>query len=341
MTTLVLLLLAAVSACPDATWIPGVAVGANTTKCMKLTAPSTHEGCTAACGPSASLACLQSAADNALADAVSFNRWGLEPHYFWTGEYQYPFEPVIEFRLRGQFFGPLPYGGQPNWGRCSNGQRTTYTQTKMGFFQPNNWNGAEDCMGRGPLAWGSFFEDMVCWEEHACLCEWHGANGIADSTSVTTAEYINVHGPSLMQRAREATAIQYAILESTLLLWGFMGTLPALLFVLLIEGYYIRWRQRVEPSTPEESALKATVRVALRRRMLQAGTLLLVGGVCVGLSMPVIKLLETGTWPTYSMGKTVPTHPLIFVGFRNYGVILIMMVPVSYTHLTLPTILLV
>ena len=102
---LVMLLLLAplVSACPDASWVPGVAVGAATSKCMKITEPSTHEGCAAACGPSASLACIQSEADNALADALSFHRWELEPHYLWTGEIQYPFEPVIEFRLRGDF----------------------------------------------------------------------------------------------------------------------------------------------------------------------------------------------------------------------------------------------
>ena len=323
---MLLLLAPLVSACPDASWVPGVAVGAATSKCMKITEPSTHEGCAAACGPSASLACIQSEADNALADALSFHRWELEPHYLWTGEIQYPFEPVIEFRLRGDFHGPLPYGGQPNWGTCSNGRRTNFSMTKMGFFQPNNWNGAEDCIGRSPLAWGGFFEDMICWEEFHCLCEWHGINGTADGTSVTTSEYTSVIGPALMQRAREATKLQYATLERILLLWGFVGSLPAILLVLLIEGYYIRWRQRAVPSTPEEAALQSTVRIALRRRMRQAGGLLLVGGVLVGLSMPVIKLLETGTWPMLGGATSYPTHPLVFVGFRNYGIFLILLI---------------
>ena len=40
-------------------------------KCMSLAAASTHAGCAAACGPNASLACIESQADEDLAALVA------------------------------------------------------------------------------------------------------------------------------------------------------------------------------------------------------------------------------------------------------------------------------
>ena len=40
--------------------------------------------------------------------------------------------------------------------------------------------------------------------------------------------------------------------------------LPALGFVLVVEGFFIRWRQRTAPATPEEAKLRNNQRLALR-----------------------------------------------------------------------------
>ena len=95
-------------------------------KCMKLAGPATtHEGCAAACGANASLACIQSQEDQELARLVSPSDI---TSFVWLGEYQYPFEPTIKPELSTPYMG-APYNGQPGWGTCSNGQRAFYQAT--------------------------------------------------------------------------------------------------------------------------------------------------------------------------------------------------------------------
>ena len=114
--------------CPPG-WIQGVG-----SKCMRLSAPSSHLGCAAACAAldpagKASLACIQSVADEQLAAIAA--PAGLNAQ-IWLGEYQWPMEPVIDFQTvyDCQVFNTScdkPYKGQKNWGRCTNGQTTNVT----------------------------------------------------------------------------------------------------------------------------------------------------------------------------------------------------------------------
>ena len=237
--------------------------------------------------------------------------------FVWTGEYQWPFEPELKIQLRGETGSGKPYNGQPGWGRCSNGQTTNLTWSMLAPLQPNNYNGAEDCMGRALLG----YADNVCTESLPCLCEWQ-----PDGSSRTTSAYKNIHGPALTKRAIEATELVYTTIVSSFVGWGLLGCLPALMLVVIIEGYFIRWRQRAVPATKEESILQATVRLALRRRMRQSGGLLLFGGLLFGLSIPILPLVSTGAWPSYGIATFPIGHPLFYNSLRIWGVFLIMMI---------------
>ena len=307
---LVILLATASATCPDG-WM-----GGEGSKCMKLTAPATHEGCAAACGSGHSLACITSAADKAVADMVQVVASGGVPDlsaFVWTGEYQYPFEPVLHsnsldcptpYGCYGNLFG-LPYNLQQHWGRCSNGQSAaSYTPTILGFSQPNNFNGAEDCMATTLAGPG----DAVCSEPLPCLCEYG---------NTTTSLYLSLHGPALTQRATEATELVYSNLIRTLILAAILGSCPALLVVLVIEGYYVRWQQRVPPTTKGEASLQETVRLGLRRRMLQTGLSLWIGGVCFGLSIPPRQMFSDGSWPNDGVGKWPFGMPIFWDALRE------------------------
>ena len=100
-------------------------------------------------------------------------------------------------------------------------------------FQPNNMQGGEDCMGRAQAG----YADNKCWEVLPCLCEW---------PSQTTDVYLNEHGPALEARAAEA----WRMLEDDFRIgaaWrAARGSAPAILFVLFMELYFVRWLQRRE-----------------------------------------------------------------------------------------------
>ena len=113
---------------------------------------------------------------------------------------------------------------------------------------------------------------------------------------------LDVHGPALKQKAIEATALVDSNLVRTLILSVILGSLPALFCVLIIEGFYVRWRQRMSPSTPDEAKLQETIKRGLRRRMLQTGLSLWLGGVLFALSVPPRSMFGDGSWPNDGVG---------------------------------------
>ena len=287
---------------------------------MKLLAVrETQEGCAAACGSNGgSLACIQTDADKAVADTVQMMASGGTPDmgaFVWTGEYQFPFESVLKpdsISCQTNPYGPpclgnlfgIAYNGQTGWGKCSNGQLTNHTPMILAFSQPNNYNGAEDCMATtlaGPA-------DAVCSARLPCLCE-HG--------SATSAIYLSDHGPALTARALEATDLVYSNLWRTLIIAAILGSLPALFVVLIIEGYYVRWRQRVAPTTADEATLQATIRLALRRRMLQTGLSLWIGGVLFALAVPPRQMFADGAWPNDGIGDWPFGMPIYWDALRE------------------------
>ena len=129
--------------------------------------------------------------------------------------------------------------------------------------------------------------------ELPCLCEFGGS---------TSSEYETVHGPALMQKATEATAVVNENMTGTFIRALICGSLPALFVVLFIEGFHVRWQQRVAPSTPNEAKLQATVMRGLRRRMAQIGVSLWIGGVLFALSVPARVMFGDGSWPNDGAG---------------------------------------
>ena len=131
----------------------------------QTTATATHEGCAAACGADASLACIQTQAEDDLAAAVT---WAAAPGQIefpvWLGEHQWPIEPAVVFFWDINPW--LPNSGQSGWGACSNGQRTNLTASKWFMFQPNNIMGGEDCVIRTQMGYG----DSTCSLTYPCLC---------------------------------------------------------------------------------------------------------------------------------------------------------------------------
>ena len=281
----------------------------------------THQGCEIACNAvGGSLACLQSMADNDVANNVQTSGGTNADitHHIWVGEYQYPFEPEMQFKLEctpncfANMFGIAPYNGQPNWGKCSNGQTTSFTPNVLGFMQPNNFNGGEDCMARSIAG----TVDDTCNNRRQCLCE-YGSN--------TSATYASVHGPALMERAEQSSSKLYGNLWTTLIVCVVLGSLPALAVVIVIEFYLIRWRQRVAPATPAEASLQRTIKLALRRRMRQAGLSLWIGGVLFALSLPSQPYFAIGAWPSYGCCEWPMGMPIQWKMLQEPGVILIMM----------------
>lgn len=294
-------------------------------KCMKLLAPDTHLGCEASCSAAGgSLACLLSQNDTDVAQMVQFTASGGVPDmsaFVWTGEYQYPPEPYLQANslncmaqpagCNGNIMG-YPYNNQVGWGTCSNGQTTTFSPNIMGFAQPNNYNGAEDCMATTLAG----LSDHICSVRLPCLCE-HGSS--------SSPVYVNVHGPALKQKAIEATVLVDSNLVRTLILSVILGSVPALLCVLVVEGFFVRWRQRMIPSTPDEAKLQITIKRGLRRRMLQTGLSLWLGGVLFALSVPPRTMFADGSWPNDGVGWWPYGMPIFWDGLREPGILFVML----------------
>ena len=308
----------AAAQCP-AGWMGG------TPKCMKLIAADTHHGCEASCGAmGGSLACLQNQNDVGVAQMVQVVASGGVPDlsaFVWTGEYQYPPEPYLRANSLSCMNQPMgcngnamgfPYNNQAGWGKCSNGQLTTFSPSIMGFAQPNNYNGAEDCMATTLAG----LADSPCSVKLPCLCE-HGSSSSAD--------YLNVHGPALKQKAIEATALVNSNLIRTLILAIIIGSIPALLCVLVIEGYYVRWQQRMAPTTADEAKLQSTIKKGLRRRMVQTGLSLWLGGVLFAFSIPPRTMFADGSWPNDGVGYWPYGMPIFWDGLREPGILFIML----------------
>lgn len=303
------------SGCPSG-W-----TGGSSSKCLQIFGRNTHAGCATTCGSiGGSLACIQTAAEDDVLVSLIFGSSGGDMTYgAWVGEFQSPFEPSVELgklncpygTCHANMFGGVPYNGQTGWGTCSNGQTTNYSIRTLDFFQPNNFNGAEDCMGRYLSGLG----DQVCNLELACACE-HGAQ--------TTADYLAVHGPALTQRSRAALDALWSNWQRIIGLAVLFGSLPALAVVLLIECYLVRWRQRMAPTTPSEASLQRSLKLAHRRRMLQTGLSLWSGGVLFAVSVPAHGMFEDGSWPCF--GWTFPTAaPIIWSMLQFPGAVLIML----------------
>ena len=286
-------------------------------KCMRRLPPESHMGCAAACGKvGGALACIQSSLDDKLASMLEPP--GLAPSYAWVGEYQWPIEPDLSFTLQcapncyANAFMGIPYNGQPSWGTCTNGQTTSFTPSRLEIGQPNNYHAGEDCMARSLVG----YSDDVCTRKLPCLCELGGS---------TTAAYKTKHSPALTQRADEAAALLYGNWWRTMLLAGFVGSLPALSVVLYIEVYLVRWRQRTRPTSAAEASMQATVRLALRRRMLQAGTSLWVGGVLFALGTPSASMFANGQWPAFGCCDWPLGLPILWTMLRHPGTLLIVL----------------
>ena len=281
----------------------------NTNKCMKLTAAATHAGCTESCGADASLACIQNEEEDALATTVC----GYSARFVWTGEYQWPMEPRVTLYISYPDV-TAPFNGQQGWGKCTNGGTTDYSAGRMATLQPNNFNGAEDCIGRTVIG----LADNVCHEIMPCLCEW---------PSQTEEEYVNVRGPALLARADEGYRLMIEAIVQNWVLWITLCCLPALVFVLYVELVLVRWRQRSDAVTDSEEQLRATTRLALRRNMLQGGLSLLLGGIIVGVSIPPYGLALRGSWPVYGLGESSPLgNATVYLCMRSIGIALILLV---------------
>ena len=317
MSSLLLLTWTATQACPQG-WIGPSASG----KCMKLTSPSTHAGCAQACGDDGVLACVQNKGDDDLSTMLALGAAGFRTsptgemqignllfNGVWLGEYQWPIEPEIKFFWDIKMGQPLL--GQKNWGACSNGQRTNYSVSKFGPFQPNNIMGGEDCVAFTPLG----YADSVCIERLPCLCE----------LGHTSQVYLNEHGPTLTDRAEQAQAALYRGVWSMWAIAVAIGSLPALLFVLFVECFYVRWQQRAAPNSPAEKSLRATTRLALRRRMLQGGLTLWLGGALVRISVPPLILAGTAAWPGYGYGYSPIGQPSLYMSLRPPGLALMLL----------------
>ena len=291
---------------------PGWTQGFNN-KCMRLSAPATHMGCAAACAAlvddgNASLACVESLEDEQLAGMVAPQDFTSQ---VWLGEYQWPPEPVdfvtvYDCQIRNQSC-DTAYKGQLNWGRCSNGAFTTATNGFLAAFQPNNFNGGEDCMARSMVG----YSDNVCTEVLPCLCEW---------PSATAAEYLDVAGPALVAKSDEAYKQMSDKAYNYFGIGGALASLPALGFVLVVEGFFIRWRQRTAPATPEEAKLRNNQRLALRRRMLQSGLLLWIGCLLMCMAYVAERMLNESSWPAYGFGTCPWGHFQLWISLYMPGV---------------------
>ena len=131
------------AACPDG-WT--LAAG----HCYKLTDTSTTLGCVALCGANASLACIRSDEENAVATAL------LSGTYAWIGNFQRPgsSEPVGE------------------WDGCPSGEEVSFSSWGRG--EPNNeaYGSDEDCAGlyadwEHDWRWYS----TACFNYLRCLCK--------------------------------------------------------------------------------------------------------------------------------------------------------------------------
>ncbi len=231
-------------------------------------------------------------------------------------------------------------GGQPGWGRCSNGEMSNVTvmAAKIMFFQPNNWNGGEDCIARAGGAAG--YLDNQCNEPYKCLCQWPGA---------TSNDFLDGHGPALDQRANHAFTEQSTQFYQGLGLSLGLGSLPALIYMLVVELWLVRHQQRTAASTPAEARLKIEQRRALRRRMVQSGLALWMGFLLIACSIFPTNLsnkvryapwaqsheallvvvtrpsLSQRIWPNYGFGTFPYGNPEYWKTLRLPGVSLVML----------------
>ena len=312
-------LIAVASACPTG-W-------SGNSKCMQFVGASTHEGCASVCSAvGGALACIQTAEDDATLMSLLVGAAGTDLAFSaWVGEYQYPFEPTIVLgalncpagSCLANMFAGVAYNAQTGWGSCSNGQVTNYTPGALALMQPNNFNAGEDCMTRDL----SGFQDQACSLVYPCVCE-HGGQ--------TSPDYTATHGPALTQRSSDSLGLLWSNWLTTMLLAVLLGSLPAIVLVLYIELFLVRWKQRVAPTTATEVALQTKIRLGHRRRMRQAGISLWLGGVLFGLSLPANPMFANGSWPVFGwvfFGGTgaAPGAPILWSMLQFPGILFIML----------------
>ena len=302
---------------------PGWNSAPNTTKCMRLLPdPETHAHCEHACAAhGGSLACIQTPAEDGLAATLTFTKFGSMIQSVWTGEYQYPPEPSIRFALETPNRSAA-YTGQPHWGTCSNGQNTSFSGAAAGPLQFDNFNGAEDCMSRSMLG----YYDESCATARPCLCEW----GVA-----TSPTYRDEVGPALASRAEDARESLFNTWWATHIVAAVLGSLPAVFTVLYIELCIVRagWLTscagpEVSPPqmlTPTEKKLRDSIHLSLRRRMLQAGLSLWVGGVLVALSLPAQQMFANGAWPAFGCCDVPFGWPINWAMLRYPGILIFLL----------------
>ena len=84
------------------------------------------------------------------------------------------------------------------------------------------------------------------------------------------------------------------------MLFGLLiGSFPSIIFVLIVELYFVRWLQRTVPATDEEAKLRTNQRKVSRRRMLQSGLALWIGGVLIAMPLQIKALMDISAWPMY------------------------------------------
>ena len=135
------------------------------------------------------------------------------------------------------------------------------------------------------------------------------------------AEDLTLSSPSqFYERARDAYALQ---IDAVSRWYGWcvgLGLLPALVVVLYLELFLIRWWQRTKPTTRNEAHLQAITRLALRRRMLQSGLSLAIGGVLFGCSLPWLHTWPSGLWPMYGYGTSPLGSPFLWAVLGPVGI---------------------
>jgi hypothetical protein len=118
---------------------------------------------------------------------------------------------------------------------------------------------------------------------------------------VTSDDFLE-HGPVLTQRAKDAFSKQSDLCFLGITLSLVLGSIPAIIYMLVVEVWLIRYRQRTAASTQAEARLKIEQRRALRRRMLQSGLSLWIGFLLIACSIfPTVLNLRL-LWPMYGFG---------------------------------------
>jgi hypothetical protein len=156
------MLVATAAACPDASWT------AANGSCYRVTREYVpHWECDSLCGPNASLACVGSATENAVAADLVARLW---PRFAWIGLYQRPGSAE-------------PRGG---WDTCSTGEANAFANWAPGY--PDNSRAADQaCAEIDVSTWGGQWLDWHCSVAQPCLCE-HGASSSSEYHAFATDE---------------------------------------------------------------------------------------------------------------------------------------------------------